>query len=66
MMSEDASSFHTSLLPITLIDISIGPHHFALLVIAAILKLTFIGKITRDCQFSLAVLAVTFPSALIS
>jgi hypothetical protein len=66
MMTEYSTTLHASLLPSALVNVPVGPYHLSVLVIAAILELSLIRELTRDSQFSLAVLAITIPAALVA
>lgn len=62
---EYTASLHSALFPSAFINVSIVPHYFTVLVIAAIFELSLIGELSRDCEFASSVLSVTVPISLI-
>ena len=62
---EDTASLHPALFPSAFITVSIVPHHFTVLVIAAVFELSFIGELSRDCEFASSLFSVTVPISLI-
>jgi len=63
-MLEQPSTLHATLLPITVIAVSVAPTHFTTLVIATIFEVSLVHELVGHCQFTLTVFPVSIPKSL--
>ena len=64
MVSEDASTLHASLLPITFIDVPVLPLHLASIVVGPILESPLVHVLFLYCQLSLPLFLIPIPKPL--
>ena len=63
-MLKDSSPFHSSFLPVAVVTVTIIPHHFALLVVGAILEGPLVLELTLNDELSTPLLATSIPVPL--